>query len=259
MADPHGSNPFTDSDDEDVSTSKGEEKNKEGDFYGRQTLVLKAGRNPQTSLYHFNYKKTKEMDSEERQALFAAMSQASNTADSLKSETAANQAQAAKLWAEPTNVELITCLSTAEKETATLREQVAESRKLQVHTGTRIGLQKKIQKMAAHWSKRKRMCLSFLSTLEENTEGTVTIRKSLAGDGPLQLDSDEAVIQAELGMAKQKSLKRKMGKSHGRAPFKMQKTEPTLSSALSSSLVAVRLAKGGKVERIYYREDDDEN
>lgn len=109
--------------------------------------------------------------------------------------------------------------------------------------------------MASHWGKRKRICLSFLSTLEENTEGAVTIQKSLAGDGPLQLDSDESAVKAELGLAKQKSQKAKMGINRKQASFKKQKTESSLSASLSSSLVAVRLVKGGKVERVYYEDD----
>lgn len=258
MADQNLANPFEDdSDDDDKSPSKDDGRKEDIGFYGSGTLMFKAGRNPQTSLYYFNYNKMKEMDNDERQSLYAALANADAEVEELKCNTASTQTNATNLLSEPTNVELIPILQKAEEDVAALREQVADSRKLQVHTGTRIACQKKIQKMAAQWSKRKRMCLSFLSALEENTDGAVTIQKSLSGDGPLQLDSDEAVVKAELGLAKQKAEKRKQGPSNVRATMKKQKKEPSLSSSLSSGLVAVRLAKGGKVERVYFHEDKD--
>ncbi|KAG7356864.1 Tat binding protein 1TBP-1-interacting protein TBPIP [Nitzschia inconspicua] len=260
MADQNGSNPFEDdSDDETKPASKEEAGDEETDLYGRQTLVFKPGKTPQTSLYHFNYKKTKMLDSDERQTLIAALADANATVEGLKRDTASIQQQAAKLKLEPTNVELISTLEQATNDVTSLRDQVADSRKLQVHTGTRIDRQKKIQKMAAQWSKRKRMCLSFLSALEENTDGAVTIQKSLSGDGPLQLDSDEAIVKAELALAKQKSQKRKMGSNRFQGLTKKPKQEPSLSSSLSSDLVAVRLMKGGTVERVYYDEENDAN
>jgi hypothetical protein len=254
MADQNRTNPFdNDSDDEEKSALEEGTGLDEGDFYGHRTLIFKAGRNAQTSLYYFNYKKLRALDDAERQCLFDACASAIAEAEMLQLRIATCQASATSLSSEPTNVELISLLHKAEHDVANLKEQVEESRKLQVHTGTRIERQKKVQKMAAHWSRRKRMCLSFLSTLEENTDGAVTIQKSLAGEGPLQLDSDEAVIKAELVLAKQRAQKRKLGINY--APLKRLQNEPSLSSTVSSDLVAVRLVKGGKVERVYFRDE----
>jgi hypothetical protein len=256
MADQNKTNPFdNDSDDEDKLALEEGTRDDGNDFYGRRTLIFKAGRNPQTSLYYFNYKKMKALDDEECQSLFGARASAISEASILKLDLATTQSTTRDLMSEPTNVELISLLQKAEDDVATLKEQVDDSRKLQVHTGTRIARQKKIQKMAAHWNKRKRMCLSFLSTLEENTDGAVTIQKSLAGEGPLQLDSDEAVIRAELILAKQRAKKRKVGIIP--AQCKRHKKEPSLPLPVSSDLVAVRLVKGGKVERVYNRDEDD--
>jgi hypothetical protein len=257
MADQNRTNTFDDDSDEDQTPLQEGPGDDENDFYGSRTLIFKAGRNPQSSLYYFSYKKLKAMDNEELQTLFSARAIAIAETDKLKLSIEEAQTKTTSLLSEPTNVELIALLQNAEDDVAALKEQVDDSRKLQVHTGTRIDRQKKIQKMCAHWSKRKRMCLSFLSALEENTNGAVTIQKSLAGDGPLQLDSDEAVIKGEILLVKQRARKRKLGINSFPVTLKRAKTEPSLSSTVSSDLVAVRLGKGGKVERVYLREEEE--
>jgi hypothetical protein len=258
MADKNSGDPFADnSDDEEEEIGKKRKikeakSSDEDDSYGPGSLCFKAGRNDNTNLYYVNYAKAKEMNHDERQELFAALAKVNAEKEELERLIKSNQAMTTQLLSEPTNDELIGLLKEGEETVASLRGMVEESRELRVNESTRIGLKKKIQKMTAHWSKRKRMCLTFLANLEEQSEGILSMRKALSGDGPLALDSDEAVVKAELQLASLKSQKRrKMGHNPRGIPAPKIKTDHSVDPS-APTLVAVRLEKGGKVERVYY-------
>lgn len=53
-------------------------------------------------------------------------------------------------------------------------------------------IKKGIEGMGSIWRKRKRQCIEFVSNMEDATEGTISLKKCLKGDGPIDIDSDEA-------------------------------------------------------------------
>ena len=107
--------------------------------------------------------------------------------------------------------------------------------------------------------------MSFLVQMEESSDGTVQAKKCLAGDGPMALDSDEAVAKAAIRLAKDKRARTASssggvaGKGGGRA-VKIAKTKSVnnskggsgTESLVDPNFVAVRLdPHHNKVERIY--------
>ena len=120
--------------------------------------------------------------------------------------------------------------------------------------------------MASHWRRRKRLCMDFLISLEENTDGSVRAKKCLSGDGQIALDSDEIVASAAVQFAKDKRsrasslglnrsnrLRCKGRSALGSKPSKAQSVPETLAD---DTFVAVRLDSQNTVCRVYL--DDEE-
>lgn len=248
-------NPFDgDSDDEDSgkkSTKKRKRDDDEDEPYGPGSLCVKHNRGPE--LYYTNHKKLKTLSHDERQELLSAQQTAIAKKEAMEHEIKWRNALTKELLSQPTNDELIGRLKDEEDAVASLRKMVEERKKYQVNESTRIDLQKKIQKMLAQWIKRKRMCESFLTHLEDVSEGAISRRKSLSGDGPLALDSDDIVEKAELQSAALKLQKRKMGRNPRGIPMKKIETDYPDDQS-SPILVALRLGKGNKLERVFYPE-----
>jgi hypothetical protein len=55
---------------------------------------------------------------------------------------------------------------------------------------------RRIDAMTTVWRKRRRICIAFLTAMEETTEGTVKVKNFLKGDGQIDIDSDGAVAVA---------------------------------------------------------------
>jgi hypothetical protein len=250
-------NPFADSDDE-----KEPEKKKEAtpsDSYA-ESLCFKAGRNLASNLYYVDHTKIKAMDRDQREALISESfaTQAEETA--LKDTLKQTLDRATQLFSEPTNEEVVTLLETEEKDVTELEVNVEEARKLKVNEAHKQKTKKRIQSMSAHWRKRKRMCMEFLIGLEENTDGTVSAKKCLAGDGQIALDSDEIVASAALRFAKDKRARNVgAGGSQGRkskgmaAPKVKASTKP--ASLADDNFVGVLLDSQGTVSRVYVDEE----
>ncbi|KAL3924099.1 MAG: hypothetical protein SGILL_001254 [Bacillariaceae sp.] len=240
MADQNSGNQFADdSDDEDdTKKSKGKDKKSSDDPYGPGSLCFKPGRNANTSVYFVNYGRIPEMDPYARQELLGKLATCKVEMEALEHKIKSVNTWTAKLLSEPTNDEIIGLMKKAEEAVAATKAEVEELKEHQVDPGTLVALKKRKQTMTSHWSKRQRICVSFLSNLEEGSEGAVSMRKSLAGDGSLPLDSDEAVAKAELELA---ALKYKRGKT-------TQNQFPLLA--------AVKLEKG-KAKRVYYDPEND--
>lgn len=118
--------------------------------------------------------------------------------------------------------------------------------------------------MATQWRKRKRICMDFLIMMEESTEGTVSAKKCLAGDGQIDLESDETAIKNMIAYGnKKRSMtsrpvkKAKVSKSLGGKTTGLPSSE-TLTSGLTAdaNFVAVRLDSSGQVERVYLAGDE---
>jgi hypothetical protein len=250
-------NPFADSDDEE-EPEKTKEATPADTFAG--SICFKAGRNAASNLYYVDHTKIKGMDRDQREALasesFATQAEEAALKDTLKQTLD----RATQLLLEPTNEEVVILLEAEEKYVTELEVNVEEARKLKVNEKHKQKTKKRIQSMSAHWRKRKRLCMEFLIGLEENTDGVVSAKKCLAGDGQIALDSDEAVASAALRFAKDKRA-RNVGagglqgrKSKGMAAPKV-KTPSKPASLADEQFVGVLLDSQGTVSRVYVEEE----
>jgi len=119
--------------------------------------------------------------------------------------------------------------------------------------------------MAQQWRKRKRLCMEFLITMEESTEGTISAKKCLAGDGQIDIESDESAIKNAIAYGKKKrtmasrppTKKMKVSKSLGGKTTGLSSSQ-SLTSGLTAdaNFVAVRLDSSGQVERVYLSDNE---
>ena len=239
-------NPFADSDQEEDS----EEKSPSNEPY-TGSLFFKPGKNQSTNLYYVDHTKLKGLDQDERNALAQDIVKATTEHDALKDSLKATLDRATQLLSEPTNEQIAALLETEEDAVATLKVQVEEALKLKVNEKHKQKTKSNIQKMAAQWRKRKRLCMEFLISMEEITDGTVRAKKCLSGDGQIALDSDDAVANAAVEFAKQKRARAGLGGKR-----KLLKSSATQSASSKATLadenfVAVNFDSQLNVVRVY--------
>jgi hypothetical protein len=183
--------PSFDSDDEDDDVNGGGNNEKEQVTDKKKSkgplgsLIFKQGRNIGSCLYYVDYTQKPDMTVDERQSLFTKTAAADNQHEMLATTLKFKTVQTKELLSEPTNDQLTTLLSDLEKETSNLVENVEAAQALTVNEVHKTKLKRKTQKISAAYAKRKRLCTSALSALEEISEGTLSSRKILAGDGQI--------------------------------------------------------------------------
>ena len=112
-------------------------------------------------------------------------------------------------------------------------------------------IKRRIDTMVTHWRKRRRICMDFLFSMEEHTDGTISAKKCLQGDGAIELESDEVVAKRAVEYAKKKrnrptlGAKRAVRSSKTAYKSKIPGIEPT------ESFVAVLLDSQGSVKRVH--------
>ena len=197
---------FEGSDDDDNQDTEGVAKKKKSDtkepYSG--SLLFKAGKSVSSSLYYVDYTKIKEMGSEERMELAQRVTTTNGEHEQLAFVLKRMNTKTTQLLKEPTNDELVELLSRFEKNGEILAKKVSDARVLTINESHKNKLKRRIQSMAGHYRKRKHLCGSFLSSLEEVSDGTVSKKKCLKGDGQIALDSDECINKAAIAYAKSK-------------------------------------------------------
>ena len=253
MADEDKTNPFDeeDSDDEDSSSSKGKKKASKKKSAGDGTdytgsLVKKDGRNANNVLYFINYASSyvqnggNGLPPDERNELIAAEQKSNQDLQMIQNNLKSIQARTRQLLSEPTNEEAEERQNREDKILADLQASVEESRQYAGNEKKREQTKKRIRNLADIWWKRRRQCTDFLQGMEDATEGTVSVKKCLAGDGQIDIDSDEAIINAEkemYEMRKAKKAKKTHSASGGVPP--------------STNFIGVQFSSTSKVERVY--------
>lgn len=250
---------FFDSDDEndDPKPSTKSGKSSQGniipsDVYAG-SLCLKKGRNVNTTLYYVDY--TKQFNNgngllpEDRNELFSKHAGADAEKSSTENKIKYLSSEANVLLSQPTNIDLTSILESLDAEVVDLRSQMEVAYSFKDNEKIRMQIRKKIDVMQAQWRKRKRLCMDFLREMEEITEGSISMKKSLSGDGPIELESDESAIKGSI-LFNQK--KRQRGKSFQRLDLdgasKKQKVDiPT------DSFIGVELTSSG-IKRVYLGE-----
>lgn len=191
-----------DSDDEGITEKKSVGYKLTELFAG--TVFFKAGRSVASSVYYVVYNKMPELSDEKKRELYEKVSNSNAECDQLKLILKQLNVKTTQLLTEPTNDELIERLSDLENDVTTLEKKVNDARALTVNESHKNKLKRRIQSMAGHYRKRKQLCCSFLSSLEEISDGTVSKKKCLKGDGQIALDSDESANNAAIAYAKSK-------------------------------------------------------
>ena len=252
MADVDTANPFDeDSDDEDDKPKKSKKKGGKkstGDDVGADyagSLVKKEGRNANNVLYFVDYSSSyvtnggNGLPPDERNELIGAEQKSAQDLQLSRDNLKSTQEQTKQLLSEPTNQEAEDRIAKEEKVLADLKASLEESRQYAGNEKKREQTKKRIRDLADVWWKRRRMCNDFLQGMEDATEGTISVKKCLSGDGQIDIDSDEAIIAAEREMYEMRKAKKAKKKHSGDG------LPPT------SNFIGVQFTSTAKVERVY--------
>lgn len=220
----------------------------------KNVLIMKAGKGTNTNIYYVNYNTAKNGDGLDREAKnkIAADWAAGNTerAD-LEQQINIMQAKTLKLLSEPTNEEASMLLKQEEATVEKLNQDLDEARKLKVNENYKLKVKRRIENMATMWRKRKRICMDFLIAMEEITDGMISVKKCLAGDGQIEIDSDQVVTAAMVDYTK-----KKLSASQKRNVSKAGKLiEPHGGFAPCQSFVGVLLSSNGRVQRVHVEDN----
>jgi hypothetical protein len=260
---------FSDSDDDDTNNdgSKSTSKKVDKDSFNSGTdpfaglLKFKSGRNTSSGLWYVDYSKLTEMDSDERQKLSGDLLRTKEEIERLNATLKRTHEHRERLLSEPTNDHLVSLLAESEMVTAELQTQAENFRKLMVNENDKKDIKKNIARMTKWWRERRKLVVEFLVGLEENTDGQVTLKKCLAGDGPIVLDSDETVAKAAVASVREKRIRRvnfacAQGSQKRRKHGADEKIHEKIDISLADeNFAAVLLNSQGSVERVYANDE----
>jgi hypothetical protein len=213
----------------------------------KNALSFKGGKGSNSGLYYVNYNDAKgggELYPEDKNKLFADAANADAKLVEMKRALSTTRATIDKLLAEPMNAELNTLLKTAEAESSDLLGQLQDARKLKVHAQHIHNTKKKIEYFSTIWRKRRKLCMDFLITMEELTDGSVSVKKCQSGDGPIEIDSDEACAKLATEFAKKKLNQAGIGQVNKAIAISKSGSQSV------NKFAAVILDSQGKVQRI---------
>mmetsp|Transcript_12594 Transcript_12594/g.17356 ORF Transcript_12594/g.17356 Transcript_12594/m.17356 type:complete len:211 (-) Transcript_12594:120-752(-) len=182
-------NPFDhDSDDEDEKKKKKNATPTSSNDPYTGSLLLKTGRNSNTTLYYTDHSKLHNSGNgllpDERNELAGNFEQSKAEEEVLRANLKSITATTEKLNSEPTNEEAVSKLEVQEREITELRGELESARELVVNEKRKRQIEKRNSLMTTHWRKRRRLCMDFLIMMEESTEGTVSVKKCLKGMFP---------------------------------------------------------------------------
>lgn len=185
---------FADSDDEDEDNVRTAQKKKakvvccDDEYSG--SLSVKNGRNANTTLYYCDYSKLSNngngLPPDERNTLLSDHEAAKAEMQAHNNSIQSMNAETLKLLSEPTNEEATTDLDQAEAYSVELQEKVQAAQELKSFEKHRIKV-------------NKRIGMDFLLAMEDNTDGTISVKKCLAGDGQIYIGKSRKFISARHG------------------------------------------------------------
>ena len=226
------------------------------------SLCFKAGRSAGNSLYYVDHNKTKNSGNPDPVAsneLLAKVATAEAELAALNAIQKSVTAEADKLLGEPTNDEAAQLLLEKTPAVEALREKVAEAAALKANEGQRKKLKRSIEKMTIEWRKRQRLCRDFLINFEDVTDGAVSMKKCLKGEGQIEIESDEATLAiCREYKAKQRSMAlsgKKIMKKRGALVSKVSAKKDT-GPVADENFIGVTLTSQGTVKREYFVVDE---
>ena len=214
-------------------------------------LIVKEGRNANNTLYYIDYTKLPNngngLEAEARNTLLGEKSKAEQEKTMVTTEIAQTEATIKQLLSEPTNEEAASIIPNEEVLVSGLREKLSDAQKLKVNEATRKRTKSRIDSMNALWRKRKRICVDFLITMEEHSDGAISMKKCLSGNGQIDVESDEKALQDSIAFVqkqrqRQRTLGGRVASNKGANCAKVQPDE---------SFVGVKLDTQGQVERVF--------
>jgi len=251
LASDEDGNLFADSDDDEPKTSTKKHKVVSTEEFAG-SLSFKAGRNANTSLYFVDHTKQKNngngLEFDARDQLCTDKSKAEHELAKLKQEHSQMEADTKRLNSEPTNEEAALKLESVEATMTGLREKLQDARKLTVNEKHRKQTKRRIEGMATQYRKRRRICMDFLISMEENTDGTISMKKCLAGDGQIDIESDEKAIKDSKTFAANVRARKARGLSAG-------KKKATAETVGDEDFVGIELDSQGNIRRMYMDEE----
>ena len=239
---------FADSDD-DEENDKNFSKAKAA-IGGTTTLLCrKINNNSASDLYYVDYHKTSNQGNglpiAEKTELLTAIAKTDNQKQLLQLNIKKHREQTAKLLSEPTNEELECLLDEEQGDLEEWRDKIIQARTYQANAKRKDTLKRRIQSMCAEWRKRRRLCLDFLTNMEELSDGAVSRSTCLAGnDNNIDIESDQ--VAAELALAYAANAGKKT--IHKR-PKLFNDAVDRISP--NPKFVTVRLNSQGCVERVF--------
>jgi len=218
------------------------------------SLRIKEGRNANNILYYTDHAKLQNNGNgllpEDKNELFANLERSKLEKESLLQNMKQITAKTNQLLSEPKNEELAVEIETYEMEVKNLTQKVESAREFASNEKYAKQLNKRIDAMAAVWRKRKRMCMEFIMNMEDATEGTISVKKALSGDGPMEIDSDESAIKGALAYAKRKKPRILIGAGKKQGTKRGGGGE-NCGLLPTPGFVGVKMNSQGLVERVY--------
>lgn len=202
------------------------------------SLLFKAGKNSSSSLYYVDHKKIRGLSIAEKRKLEERAANAKEEHVYLTHTLDKMITKIDQLVMEPTNDKLEERLKELKKNVAILAKKVDDAKVLAINDSQKKKLKRQIQSMAGHYRKRKHLCCSFLSTLEDISDGSICKKQCLLGEGQIALDSDESSYNAAVAHSKSK---------------KRLKTSKTLLA--DENFVGVVLDSQNVLKRVYIHEE----
>lgn len=173
---------FADSDnEEDMAESKpSAKKASSNDPY---SLVLKMGRNANTSLYYVDYTKQPNqgngLTATDKNALYSALAQVDVEKQNIQRQLNGVRSETAKMLSEPTNEELVRDFEDKQAELEEWQSKAKEAKEFQANATRKDQIKRRLQHMCGEWRKRRRLCLDFLTTFV--SDNVVNLHKLRVG------------------------------------------------------------------------------
>lgn len=259
-------NAFTNSDDESPKKLKKKVVASDDRDLFAGSLSFKVGRNTNTSLYYVSHSKLKNngngLDPHARNDLFSDKIKTDKDESDLKHTLAEMEAHTKQLLSEPTNEKASVTHEIQEKIMDVLRENLEAARALKVNEKTKKQIKRRIEGMTAQWRKRRRICMDFLISMEESTDGTVSAKKCLSGDGQIDIDSDQIAIRDAKAYATKKKMRKSLGSRQqvrlgkGASDGSKDKSVDGSDVFADENFIAVELDAQGNVSRVYLVDEE---
>ena len=221
----------------------------------KNALLFKGAKGSNSGLYYVNHNAVAGgdgLDREEKNQLASDMASADSNYVALQNSLDLTCLQTKKLQAEPFNDMMNALLLKAEAELLELSAQLDTARTFKCNEKHKQGIIKRINYFSSYWRKRRKICMDFLITMEDLTEGTVSVKSCLSGNGQIDIDSDETIIKLALDFAGKKQ-KRTVSSKGVMLPCKVDVKTSGLYA--SETFVAVAIDTQGNVQRIYLQDE----